>query len=183
LLQHLRHLGPDILADDPALVGMTVLADLGVAQVILDRYKMPGGEERTVTEALAEAVFAGQTPRYEDARLTVFTVDAPAQPAAYLALGPLHWGALVEEAGRRYRTVGDGPAEVRLHHVAGARQVRLTYRSTEAAQAAGAAGAVWPLDPAPQGGSVILPLPAGMDAFTLVSPMGELQVEEIALLP
>ncbi|MBP9074808.1 MAG: hypothetical protein KBG20_21040, partial [Caldilineaceae bacterium] len=49
-LQHLRHLGPDILTIDPDQLGqvsLTVLSDLGVGWVVLDRYKMPGGLERT----------------------------------------------------------------------------------------------------------------------------------------
>ncbi|MEX1020887.1 MAG: hypothetical protein WDZ49_14590, partial [Litorilinea sp.] len=95
VLQHLRHLGADILTDDPARVGKTVLADLGVGVVTLDRYKMPGGEEREITEAVAAQVFGEDVPLYEDDRITVYGVTAPAQPVPYLALGPLDWGPLV----------------------------------------------------------------------------------------
>ncbi len=48
VLQHFRHLGPDIIAFDLAAQGQQVLADLGVRWVTLDRYKMPGGRERAV---------------------------------------------------------------------------------------------------------------------------------------
>ena len=60
VLQHFRHLGPDILDVDPAAVGPTVLADLGVGTVVLDRYKMPGGDERTYTERLGGQSFPGR---------------------------------------------------------------------------------------------------------------------------
>ncbi|MCR6679099.1 hypothetical protein NVV43_26825, partial [Escherichia marmotae] len=33
VLQHLRHLGPDIIDVDPAQVGLTVLYDLGIGTV------------------------------------------------------------------------------------------------------------------------------------------------------
>ncbi len=62
VLQHFRHLGPDILAADPAALGTSVLADLDVEYVVLDRYKMPGGLEREYTTALATEIFAGQAP-------------------------------------------------------------------------------------------------------------------------
>ncbi len=77
VLQHLRHLGPDIIDGDPALVGPTVLADLGVGTVILDRYKMPGGKEREYTEELAGRIFAGQ-----DAALCRRAADRLPRPAA-----------------------------------------------------------------------------------------------------
>ena len=48
VLQHFRHLGPDILAFDLAAQGQQVLADLGVRWVTLDRYKMPGGESASI---------------------------------------------------------------------------------------------------------------------------------------
>ena len=78
---------PDIIDMDPAVVGRTVLADIGVEQVILDRYKMPGGKERAYTTALAEAIFGGDEPIYEDERITVYGVTAPAAPEPYLVLG------------------------------------------------------------------------------------------------
>lgn len=180
-LQHLRHLGPDILADDPAAVGLTVLGDLGVEVVVLDRYKMPGGAEREVTEALAAALFGEQPPTFADERITVYTVTPPAQPQPYLELGPLHWGPLVQEEERRYRAVGSDPAAVWLRHAAGSRAVAVTYRSA-AGGAAVNGGTVMPLPPAEQPATVTLTLAAGEDHFTLASPTGELQVERIELL-
>lgn len=128
-LQHLRHLGPDILEDDPARVGLTVLRNLGVAWVVLDRYKMPGGAEREVTTALASAAFAEVAPVYEDERITVFAVPPDENDLPYLALGPLHWGPLRQAGETRYRTLGDGPAEITLHHVPAGTRVAITYRS------------------------------------------------------
>ena len=77
VLQHFRHLGDDIIAVDPAAIAPTVLADLGVGTVVLDRYKMPGGLEREYTEALAERIFGGQEPVYADDRITVYRVADP----------------------------------------------------------------------------------------------------------
>ena len=71
VLQQLRHLGPDIIDVNVAEVGLTVLNDLGVGTVVLDRYKMPGGDERIYTEAVADALFAGVPPDYVDERITV----------------------------------------------------------------------------------------------------------------
>ena len=63
VLQHFRHLGPDIIAFDLAAQGQQVLADLGVRWVTLDRYKMPGGREREYTEAAAQAIFGEPSRR------------------------------------------------------------------------------------------------------------------------
>lgn len=128
VLQHLRHLGPDILAADPGQVGMTVLHDLGVEYVVLDRYKMPGGAERDVTEAVAAAVFAGHTPIYEDERITVFRVDAPSEPVPYVELGALGWGPLHEEAGVRARPILGRSTSLALHHVDASKPVSLRIR-------------------------------------------------------
>ena len=87
VLQHLRHLGPDIIAFDLASQGQQVLADLGVRWVTLDRYKMPGGREREYTEAAAQAIFGNQPPAYQDERLTVYEVLPPDATAPYLILG------------------------------------------------------------------------------------------------
>lgn len=118
LLQHWRHLGPDILEVDPAQVGMTVLQDVGVKYVTLDRYKMPGGAEREYTTTLAQAVFANQAPFFEDDRITVYQV--PQVPTTsrqpYPALGPLNWGPLqAVRDGTRYRSILDGPAQLLLN--------------------------------------------------------------------
>ena len=117
LLQHLRHLGPDIIDADVGAVGMTVLDDLGVAYVVLDRYKMPGGDERTVTEALAAAVFAGREPVYADERLTVYRVEAPAAPVAYPVLGATGWGPLAVEDGMRARQIVGQETTLELRHL------------------------------------------------------------------
>lgn len=130
-LQHLRHLGPDILDVDPAAVGQTVLRDLGVAWVVLDRYKMPGGAEREVTTRLVLEVFSGVIPFYEDERITVFGVPPGEVAQPYLALGPLHWGPLRMDGEARYRTLGDGPAEIILQHVAPGTRVAIRYRSAD----------------------------------------------------
>ena len=87
VLQHFRHLGPDIIAFDLAAQGQQVLADLGVRWVTLDRYKMPGGREREYTEAAAQAIFGSQPPAYQDERLTVYEVTPPGATEPYLILG------------------------------------------------------------------------------------------------
>jgi hypothetical protein len=130
VLQHFRHLGPDILADDPVHVGMTVLHDLGVGLVVLDRYKMPGGLEREYTEQLAGAIFAGVIPSYEDERLTVYEVQPPAQPMPYLLLGKLNWGPRQKDPeGSPYRQIGDQPAGVHVVHGQAGALLRLQYRT------------------------------------------------------
>jgi hypothetical protein len=164
LLQHFRHLGPDILDVDPAQVGPTVLADLGVSHVVLDRYKMPGGPERDYTTALAQAIFAGQTPVYEDERITVYTVTPPAQPAAYLVLGPMHWGPLRDEDGMHSRRL-EGPAELALRHVSAGAALQLIYRS--------APGATLEIR-GPDGQTVLAVLSPAETAQTVVLPLAEL---------
>ena len=82
VLQHFRHLGPDIIVFDLAAQGQQVLADLGVRWVTLDRYKMPGGEEREYTDAAAQAIFGSQPPVYQDERLTAYEVTPPGTTAA-----------------------------------------------------------------------------------------------------
>ncbi|MBK8050564.1 MAG: hypothetical protein IPK16_27740 [Anaerolineales bacterium] len=92
VLQNFRHLGTDIIEADLAQVGLAMLADLEVGTVVLDRYKMPGGDERTVTEALTQAIFRTQAPVYADERITVYRVPQTVTPEPYLRLGPLNWG-------------------------------------------------------------------------------------------
>jgi hypothetical protein len=87
VLQHFRHLGPDIIAFDLTAQGQQVLADLGVRWVTLDRYKMPGGREREYTEAAAQAIFGSQPPAYQDERLTVYEVTPAGATEPYLILG------------------------------------------------------------------------------------------------
>jgi hypothetical protein len=100
VLQHFRRLGPDIVDIDLAQQGQQVLEDLGVRWVVLDRYKMPGGPEREVTEALAKGIFAGQAPAYEDDRLTVYDVTPGTGAGPYVTLGS-GWGPFDPETRSR----------------------------------------------------------------------------------
>jgi hypothetical protein len=183
LLQHLRHLGPDIIAADLATVGPTVLQDLGVGTVVLDRYKMPGGAEREVTEAIAAELFGDQLPLYEDERLTVYEANAVAAPAPYLRLEPSAWGPLErDEAGvPRGRNVGEEAALVSLQHGSGGEGMRISYRGDGSLLVEDAGGApLQTLPPAPEGASMVLELPPD-GTIGLRSPDGELLVEQIAL--
>ena len=182
LLQHWRHLGADILADDPVQVGMTVLNDLGVDVVVLDRYKMPGGEEREYTEALANALFAGVTASFADERTTVYAVTSPISPQPYLELGPLHWGPLVEVDDARYRTVGDGPAELLLRHVAHGAQVEIAYQSSADALVSSLDGNRWKLPAAPSGATITVTLPLGVDRLTFTAPPEQVRISRLALI-
>ncbi|GIK74158.1 MAG: hypothetical protein BroJett021_31460 [Chloroflexota bacterium] len=138
VLQHFRHLGPDILAVDPAAVASTVFGDLDIGTVVLDRYKMPGGDERTYTEELASAIFAGQTPIFEDERITVYrvapNVAATVTPQPYLMLGALDWGPLERGADAvPHRTLQGGRAEVIVMHPPATGAVTLRYASDASA--------------------------------------------------
>jgi len=163
LLQHFRHLGPDIIAVDPAVVGLTVLQDLGVAVVVADRYKMPGGSERAYTEALMAALFAGQEPRYEDERITVHDVSPVEQRQPYLLLGALNWGPLnVTEDGSRRRLVRSAAAALHIQHALPGMYLQLHYRSVTGAKLeiynANGTQRLWSLPAAPTGDVVTLPL-------------------------
>jgi hypothetical protein len=87
VLQHFRHLGPDIIRFNLAAQGKQVLNDLGVRWVVLDRYQMPAGEERAYTDAAAAEIFGNQPPLYRDDRITVYEVPAAERSAPYLILG------------------------------------------------------------------------------------------------
>ena len=170
VLQHFRHLGPDILDVDPAAVGMTVLADLDVDKVVLDRYKMPGGREREYTTELATAVFAGIEPDYEDERLTAYSVRPPADPQPYPVLGELNWGSLQggnsEDGPRSRQLVGD-EAKLYLYHARPGTRLRLRYRT--------AAGA--PLTVETPAGRVTLP--ASETASEAMLELGEINAEDV----
>jgi hypothetical protein len=154
VLQHFRHLGPDIVAFDLAAQGRGVLADLGVGWVVLDRYKMPGGEERAYTEAAAREIFGGQAPVHEDERITVYAVPPEPATAPYVILGD-GWGPFDETAGSRSFT---GSAEVIVHAPAAGR-------------------ATLQVQTAP--GSAPLDLPGGPEAYALPITLqpGENRVE------
>jgi hypothetical protein len=131
LLQQLRHLGPDILQGEPAQVGMTILSDLGVGTVVLDRYKMPGGLEKAYTEEVAAEMFADQQPLFEDDRVTVYEVQRPEVPATYLEMGVEGWGELEpgvdgSPVGRR---IGEIPATITIRHGDGNDILNIAYRS------------------------------------------------------
>jgi len=111
VLSHFWFLGPDIQTQDFDLgrQGIQVLHELlGVRWVVLDRYKMPGGPEREVTDAYAQAIFAGQTPLYEDERITVYAVPEPAQRGPFLVLGTDWPPRQSDAAGQVWRTLPAG---------------------------------------------------------------------------
>jgi hypothetical protein len=74
VLRYFRRLQPDA-GFDMARDGEKALAELGVRWVVLDRYQMPGGKEREVTDAGARQIFGDRKPVYEDDRLTVYEVN------------------------------------------------------------------------------------------------------------
>jgi hypothetical protein len=100
VLQHFRHLGPDIIQADLAVIGKQVLQDLGVGWVVVDRYQMPGGDERTYTDAAVAQIFGSQPPLYEDDRITVYGVlpDQGTEPYLILDAG---WGQFDESSHTR----------------------------------------------------------------------------------
>ena len=168
VLQHFRHLGPDILDIDPAAVGSTVLTDLGIDLVIQDRYKMPGGLERSYTEELANAIFGGQPPLYSDERITVHRVQPPTTPLPYLELGAFHWGPLEQGVdGHQQRALIDQPATLSIHHAPPQSQLHLRYRTLPGVELQiravdGQTLATFP--PAPDSATVMVGLVAVMDS-------------------
>jgi len=78
--------------------------------VVLDRYKMPGGPEREVTDAYAQSIFAGQAPLFEDERITVYAVPEPAARGPYLVLGTDWPARQSDDAGRVWRALPAGQA-------------------------------------------------------------------------
>ncbi len=129
VLQHFRHLGPDIIDIDLSGQGQQVLAGLDVRWVVLDRYKMPSGAEREVTEALAGEIFAGREPAYADERLTVYEVanEGPQEP--YLVLGT-GWGPF--DPATNTRTLGDSATVIVMAPAAGVVTVEVTLTGNEA---------------------------------------------------
>lgn len=117
VLSHFWFLGPDIHTQqfDLAAQGIQALHDLGVRWVVLDRYKMPGGPERAVTDAYAQMIFTGQAPLFEDERITVYAVPEPAVRGPYLILGA-DWPARhSDETGRVWRDLLAGePATLQV---------------------------------------------------------------------
>jgi hypothetical protein len=195
VLQHFRNLGDDIIAVDPAAIAPTVLADLGVGTVVLDRYKMPGGLEREYTEALAERIFGGQEPLYTDDRITVYRVadpstnPAPAQP--YVQLGPRNWGPRQVDENSQPRRALTGSATLEVLHAAAPAQVTIRYHTKgmdSAVDVLSLDGSVplGELPAAPDGGEVTIGLqPAsGVMGLTLEpAPAGTVYIEQIRLEP
>jgi hypothetical protein len=171
VLQHFRHLGPDIIAFDLASQGLQVLNDLGVGWVVLDRYKMPGGDERSYTEVAAAEIFHDTPPTYEDDRITAYTVPPAELVGPYLMLGE-GWGPLDTTAQARsfsgsaeviIRTPNAGPASLHISLAGGA------------------------LDASVESGMYVIPLTlqAGDNTVTLraESPGQPVIVTELALTP
>jgi hypothetical protein len=115
VLQQLRALGPDVLADDLSRVGPSVLAWLGVEYVVLDNYMMPGPGEREPTTAIAQAVLGDQAPVFTDERLTVYRVQPPGVPQPFLVLGS-GWGPRQVEGERVVREL-QPQADLQVIHV------------------------------------------------------------------
>ena len=91
--------------------GIQVLHDLlGVRWVVLDRYKMPGGPEREITEAMAGQIFAGQQPLYSDERITVYEVGEPAERGPFIVLGMEWQPRQQDEAGAFWRDLAASAA-------------------------------------------------------------------------
>ena len=173
VLQHFRHLGPDILDFDLAAQGQQVLHDLDVRWVVLDRYKMPGGRERAYTEATARQIFGQQPPVYEDQRLTVYAVTPAVATAPYLVLGE-----------------GWGPFDAQQHSRSFVGSGSLIIRSPAAGQA------LLRVRLSPGSASLDLPSAAGMYTATLSLHPGDNEfilrarqpdqrvvVSELAILP
>ncbi|MEZ4659754.1 MAG: hypothetical protein R2911_19535 [Caldilineaceae bacterium] len=190
VLQHFRHLGPDILDVDPGQVGLTVLNDLGVDYVVLDRYKMPGGLEREYTEALAKAIFGQTAPLFEDDRLTVYHTPKADAPQPYIVLGPLNWGPLQQEDSRQFRPLLAGEATLLVFHAQPEAALRIRYRTAPDAtlQVVDNRGKTRAELPAPTGVEIVLPVaeygfpqPDGSLAVKLTG-MGKLRGVEIEVI-
>ncbi|MBX2998357.1 MAG: hypothetical protein KF893_07580 [Caldilineaceae bacterium] len=187
VLQHFRHLGSDILEVDPVRVGNTVLHDLGITWVVLDRYKMPGGLERSYTTDLAQGIFAGQAPIYEDERITVYRVSAPAAPQAYPLLGPTGWGPLVREENGGGRRIGNEGAILQLRHLPPAASIAIRYGTAGdlPLQILAQDGRTTTLPPAPNGHTAVLGLNVSGDltevVFSTADPAGAM-IEAIRLV-
>jgi hypothetical protein len=172
VLQHFRHLGPDVIAFDLAKQGQQVLADLGIRWVVLDRYKMPGGQERAYTDAATQQVFGNQPPVYADERITVYEVRPAATTMPYLILGT-GWEPF--DKATQTRTFM-GSAGVIVHApAAGSATLRVTLAPDSA-----------PLDLPPSGGAyrMALTMHPGENEFTLRALDGQrVIVTELALEP
>jgi hypothetical protein len=110
-LQQLRQLGEDVLPFPEPSTFATIAADLGVRYVVLDRYQMPGGEERRLTEEMAARLLEGQPEVYADDRLSVYELTSVPETRAYAYLsGP--WGPAEAGDGGRVMRLGCPTCEV-----------------------------------------------------------------------
>lgn len=175
-LQYFRRLGPDIIAFDLAGQGQQVLDELGVRWVVLDRYKMPGGKERTATEDAAGQIFGAQPPVYRDDRLTVYEVTPPQVRTPYLLLDA-GWSSFDESAGAR-AFIGQADVVVRAP-AGGSATLRVTLAAGSAPVALSSTASV-------AGDAYLTPLTlhTGDNRVTLRGPAGgRVIVKELALLP
>ncbi len=111
VFSHFWFLGEDINTRDFDLrrQGIQILHDLlGVRWVVLDRYKMPGGPEREITETLAGQIFGDQQPLYSDDRITVYEVGEPAERGPFIVLGTDWQPRQVNETGAIWRVLPTG---------------------------------------------------------------------------
>lgn len=111
VLSQFWFLGEDINTRDFDLrrQGVQVLHDLlGVRWVVLDRYKMPGGPERELTETMAGQIFGDQQPLYSDERITVYAVGEPVQRGPFVVLGTDWQPRQVDETGAFWRGLQAG---------------------------------------------------------------------------
>ncbi len=199
LLQHFRHLGSDIVMGDPVQLAPTVLHDLGIGLVIQDRYKMPGGLERSYTETLANAIFADQPPLYADERITVHQVQPPIVSQPYIMLGALNWGPLtIDAAGKQQRQLLNSAA-LHFMHTAPTAHLYLRYRTLPAVEldllSADGTQLLMTLPPAPSGASVTLGLdeigkgivgqPVDVTVEIMLQPetAAAVWIEEVGLVP
>jgi hypothetical protein len=173
VLQHFRHLGPDIISFDLKSQGLQVLNDLDIGWVVLDRYKMPGGEERSYTEAAASEIFGSQEPLFEDERITAYQVLPADSARPYLILGA-GWGPLDDVT--RTRAFPDSADLIVRAPNAGAANLHVELAADSG-----------PLEAVGKPGSTIIPLQLqlGDNIVTLraSTPGVPVLVKELALTP
>jgi hypothetical protein len=105
VLEQLRFLGPDIIAQDPQEVADEVFRYMGIEYAILDQYMLPPGKERGLNLALIQEIFSGQPAVYEDDRMTVFRTATEPGDSPFLILGE-GWGERHLVDGRPQRALG-----------------------------------------------------------------------------
>ncbi|MCP4169090.1 MAG: hypothetical protein GY759_24805 [Chloroflexi bacterium] len=93
VLSDFRHLQPDINAADVGEYAPTIFEFADIRWVVVDRYKMPGGNTLTVTENLITEIFGDQKPLYTDDRLTVYETWHNKNVRPFIEIGS-EWGPL-----------------------------------------------------------------------------------------